>query len=98
MHLFSGTVNALSIYKGIVNNVVLLKNLPTSMSKAQIIMNVSEYPGVVSIAFIRDTTSRVIFEDLDYALLFMDLVSGGGVVMDGFTCTVEPEDKDEIFC
>lgn len=56
----------------------------------------SEYPGVVSIGFVGGTTSRIIFEDLDYALLFMDLVSGGGVVMEGFTCTVEPEDKDEL--
>jgi hypothetical protein len=89
-------VNALSIYKGIVNNVVLLKNLPPTMSKAQIIMTLSEYPGVLSISFIRDSTARIIFEDLDYALLFMDIVSAGGLVMDGFTCTVEPEDKDEM--
>jgi len=91
-----GTSNGLSIYKGIVNNVVLLKNLPSTMPKAQIIMNISEYPGVVSIGFVRETTSRIVFEDLDYALLFMDLVSGGGIVIDGFTCTVEPEDKEEL--
>lgn len=91
-----GAMNELSIYKGTVNNVVLLKNLPYTMSKAQIIMTISEYPGVLSIGFVRDTTARVVFEDLDYALLFMDLVSADGLVMDGFTCTVEPEDRDEM--
>jgi hypothetical protein len=28
------------------------------------------------------------------ALLFMDIVSGGGLVIDRFTCTVEPEMKE----
>jgi len=91
-----GTVIALSIYKGIVNNVVLLKNLPKSLSKAQILSHINGYPGVISISFVKETTARMVFEDLDYALLFMDLVSGGGLIMDGFTCTVEPEDLDEI--
>jgi len=92
---------ALSIYKGIVNNVVLLKNIPKFLSKADILGRINGYPGVLSISFVGETTARMVFEDLDYALLFMDLVSGGGLKMDGFTCTVEPEDKDEMdddFC
>jgi len=38
----------------------------------------------------------MVFEDLDYALLFMDLVSAGGLVLEGYTCTVEPEDREEM--
>lgn len=79
---------ALSIYKGIVNNVVLLKNIPKFLKKADILDRINEYPGVMRISFLGDTTARMVFEDLDYALLFMDLVSGGGLKMEGFTCTV----------
>jgi hypothetical protein len=95
--VYAGSPMPLSIYKGAVNNVVLLKNLPNSLSKAQILSRINEYPGIRSISFIKNSTAaRMIFMDLDSALLFMDIVSGGGIVMDGFTCTVEPEDKDEI--
>lgn len=86
----------LSIYKGCVTNVVLLKNLPPTMPKSQKILTISDYPGVLSISFVSDSTARLIFEDLDYALLFMDLVSSDGLVLDGFTCTVASEDKDEM--
>lgn len=38
----------------------------------------------------------MVFEDLDYALLFMDFVSAGKLVIEGYTCTVEIEDLDEM--
>jgi len=90
-----GIAMPLSIYKGIVSNVVLLKNLPMNKPKSDILGRINGYPGLVTIHFVKTTTARMVFEDLDYALLFMDIVSGGGLVIDGFTCTVEPEDKTE---
>lgn len=89
-------VTPISIYKGSCNNVVLLKNLPSFLSKADILSRINEYQGLVSISFIGGTTAKMIFEDLDYALLFMDLVSSGELVIEGYTCTVEIEDLDEM--
>jgi len=91
-----GMCTPISIYKGCCSNVVLLKNLPSFLSKAEILSRINSYQGLVSISFIGGTTARMIFEDLDYALLFMDLVSDGCLVIEGYTCTVEPEDRDEL--
>ncbi|CAL8121730.1 unnamed protein product [Orchesella dallaii] len=91
-----GMCTPISIYKGCCSNVVLLKNLPSFLSKADILSRINSYQGLVSISFIGVTTARMVFEDLDYALLFMDLVSAGGLVIEGYTCAVEPEDRDEI--
>lgn len=94
--LFTGMCTPISIYKGTCNNIVLLKNLPSFLSKADILSRINGYQGLVSISFIGVTTARMTFEDLDYALLFMDLVSSGGLVIEGYTCTVEIEDIDEM--
>lgn len=86
----------ISIYKGCCSNVVLLKNLPSFLSKAEILSRINSYQGLVSISFIGATTARMTFEDLDYALLFMDYVSAGELVIEGYTCTVDIEDTDEM--
>ncbi|CAG7669069.1 unnamed protein product [Allacma fusca] len=97
-----GTLSPLSIYKGAVSNVILLKNIPASEPKAKVIDLLNEYPGVVSIAFTNQTTARMTFEDLDLALLFMDIVSKGELIIEGFTCSVdidpeEDEDENDMF-
>ena len=55
----------LSIYKGIVNNVVLLKNLPMNAATSNVIDRLKEYPGLISIHFIKKTTARMTFIDLE---------------------------------
>jgi len=90
-----GTLSPLSIYKGAVSNIILLKNVPASKSKAEVIELLNEYPGVVSIAFTNQTTARMTFQDLDLALLFMDIVSKGELIIDGFTCSVDIDSEDD---
>jgi RNA recognition motif-containing protein len=90
-----GMCTPISIYKGCCSNIVLLKNIPSFLSKADVLSRINEYQGLVSISFLGGTTAKMTFEDLDYALLFMDLVSSGGLVIEGYTCTVEIEDMDE---
>jgi len=89
-----GTLTPLSIYKGVVSNVVLLKNLPPKEPKAKIIDRLHDYPGLLRIDFLTPNAARLVFYDLDLALLFMDVVSGDGLVISGFTCIVEPENPD----
>jgi len=91
-----GMVTPISIYKGSCNNIVLLKNLPAFLPKSDILSRINGYQGLVSISFIGATTAKMIFEDLDYALLFMDFVSAGELVIEGYTCAVEIEDLDEM--
>ena len=55
----------LSIYKGVVNNVVLLKNLPYKTPKSDILSRINGYPGVLSISFIKDNAARMVFADLE---------------------------------
>jgi len=66
----------LSIYQGIVSNVVLLKNIPESLCRSDVLQRINGYPGVMKISFHGPTTAKMEFEDRDYALLFMDIVSG----------------------
>jgi len=73
-----------------------VKNLPDHLSRSELLIILTDFPGVVSIQFIKPTTARMLFEDLDNAVLFMDYISADRLVIDGFTCTVEPEDKDEL--
>ncbi|CAL8148824.1 unnamed protein product [Orchesella dallaii] len=63
-----GMCTPISIYKGCCSNVVLLKNLPSFLSKADILSRINSYQGLVSISFIGVTTARMVFEDLDYYL------------------------------
>jgi len=90
-----GMTTPLSIYKATVSNVVLLKNLPFKTPKSEILAHINGYPGLLSVSFVKSNVARMVFGDLDSALLFMDVVSSGGLVIDKFTCTVEPEVKEE---
>lgn len=58
----------ISIYKGCCSNIVLLKNLPSFLSKADILSRINGYQGLVSISFLGGTTAKMTFEDLDYGM------------------------------
>lgn len=90
-----GSMTQLSIYKGWVSNVVHLKNIPANEPRGEVIAHLKDFPGLISISFLTSTTSRLVFLDLDLALLFMDIVSSGDLTIAGFTCTVEPENEEE---
>ncbi len=55
----------LSIYKGVVNNVVLLKNLPYKTPRSDIIDRINGYPGIITISFVKDNAARMVFADLE---------------------------------
>jgi hypothetical protein len=58
-------VMPLSIYKGVVNNVVLLKNLPYKTPRSDIIDRINGYPGIITISFVKDNAARMVFADLE---------------------------------
>ena len=63
--VIAGTVTPLSIYKGTVSSVVLLKNVPASEPRAKVIDLITEYPGLMGISFKTQTTARLVFFDME---------------------------------